>query len=59
MTIIIMTHSKKSKHAKKSWAKHNPERKYATLKTSKIKSDNFVLRECSESVIFIFGQEYK
>ena len=55
MAIIIMTHSKKSKHAKKSFAKHNPERKYATLKISKSKSDNFVLRECSESVIFIFG----
>jgi len=51
--------SKKSKHANKSFAKHNPAAKYATLKIIMSKSDIFVLRECSESIIFIFGQEYK
>jgi len=40
-----MTHIKKIKHATKSWAKHNPDTKYATEKTSKSKSDIFVLCE--------------
>ena len=45
MTIIIMTQSKKSKHAKKSFAKQSPDTKYAVLKTSRSKSDTFVLGE--------------
>ena len=40
-----MTVSKNITHANKSWAKHNPAIKYATLKMSKSKSDIFVLPE--------------
>ena len=53
------THIKKIKHANRSWAKQRPNTKYATLNTINNKSDIFVLRECSVSIIFIFGEEYK
>ena len=38
-----ITENKKIKHANKSWAKHSPKTKYATLNTAKSKSDTFVL----------------
>ena len=43
MRIILMTHIKKSKQAKTSFAKHSPAIKYATLKMTMSKSDIFVL----------------
>ena len=49
-----MTDNKKIKHAKRSFAKQRPTKKYATLNTNKNKSDIFVLRECSDSFSFIF-----
>ena len=52
----MITENKKIKHANKSWAKHNPKTKYATLNTAKSKSDTFVLWECSRVVIFIFSK---
>ena len=51
-----MTDNKKIKHAKRSFAKQRPTRKYATLNITRNKSDIFVLREWFESVIFIFGE---
>jgi len=45
MIIIIKTHSKKSKQAKTSFAKHNPATKYAVEKMRRSKSDIFVVCE--------------
>ena len=45
----------KRKHAKRSFAKQRPTKKYATLNIIRDKSDIFVLREWSANVIFIFG----
>jgi len=53
---MLQTHSKKRKQAKRSFAKQRPTRKYATVNITRNKSDIFVLRECLESDIFIFGE---
>ena len=49
-----MTQIKKIKHAKKSFAKHNPDTKYAIVKMSMSKSDIFVLCEWLRITVFIF-----
>ena len=52
--IMIITQSKKIKHANKSLAKQSPETKYAILKRSKNKSDIFVLSDWLRITAFIF-----
>jgi len=54
MRSIDITHNKKIKHAKRSFAKQSPETKYAVLKRSKNKSDIFVLCEWLRITAFIF-----
>jgi len=51
---MIITQSKKIKHANKSLAKQSPETKYAILKRSKNKSDIFVLSDWLRITAFIF-----
>jgi len=51
-----MTLIKKTKHAKMSFAKQRPNKKYATLNSTKSRSDTFVLWECSRIINFIFSK---